>query len=132
MDPLRLNWDSPLIISSHDSNRLYFAAQYVFRSDDRGNSWKPVSGDLTRRIDRNKLPVMGRVWPIDAVAKNNSTSFYGSIVFALRSPRRRICTPARTMDSSGERRRRRELEKGQRVESCRSRTSRTCTCRRTT
>lgn len=86
MDPLRLNWDSPLIISPHDSNRLYFAAQSLFRSDDRGNSWKPVSGDLTRQINRNKLPVMGRVWSIDAVAKNTSTSFYGNIVSLSESP----------------------------------------------
>jgi len=86
MDPLRLNWDSPLVISPHDSNRLYFAAQYLFRSDDRGNSWKAISGDLTRRIDRNKLPVMGRVWSIDAVAKNTSTSFYGNIVSLAESP----------------------------------------------
>ena len=86
MDPLRQNWDSPLIISPHDSKRLYFAAQYLFRSDDRGNTWKPVSGDLTRRIDRNTLPVMGRVWGIDAVSKNNSTSFYGNIVSLTESP----------------------------------------------
>jgi len=86
MDPLRQNWDSPLIISPHDSNRLYFAAQYLFRSDDRGNSWKPVSGDLTRNINRNTLPVMGRVWGIDAVAKNTSTSFYGNIVSLSESP----------------------------------------------
>ena len=43
MEPLRLNWDSPLIVSPHNSNRIYFAAQYLFRSDDRGNSWKAVS-----------------------------------------------------------------------------------------
>jgi photosystem II stability/assembly factor-like uncharacterized protein len=86
MDPLRINWDSPILISPHDSNRLYFAAQYVFRSDNRGDSWTPVSGDLTRRIDRNKLPVMGRVWTIDAVAKNTSTSFYGNIVSLSESP----------------------------------------------
>ena len=86
MDPLRLNWDSPLIISPHDSNRLYFAAQYLFRSDNRGDSWTPVSGDLTRRINRNLLPVMGRVWGIEAVAKNSSTSFYGNIVSLAESP----------------------------------------------
>ncbi|HEY0157681.1 MAG TPA: glycosyl hydrolase [Thermoanaerobaculia bacterium] len=86
MDALRLNWDSPLIISPHDSNRLYFAAQYLFRSDNRGDSWTPVSGDLTRRINRNTLPVMGRVWGIDAVAKNTSTSFYGNIVSLAESP----------------------------------------------
>jgi photosystem II stability/assembly factor-like uncharacterized protein len=78
--PLRWNWDSPLIISSHSHTRLYFAANKLFRSDDRGDTWKAVSGDLTRQIDRNKLPVMGKVWGPDAVAKNQSTSFYGNIV----------------------------------------------------
>ena len=86
--PLRWNWDSPLIISPHSNTRLYFAAQRIFRSDDRGNSWKPISGDLTRQIDRNALKVMGRVWSVDAVAKNTSTSFYGNIVSLAESPRR--------------------------------------------
>jgi photosystem II stability/assembly factor-like uncharacterized protein len=84
--PLRWNWDSPLIISPHDRKRLYFAAQRVFRSDDRGDSWTPVSGDLTRQIDRNRLKVMGRVWGPDAVAKSASTSFYGNIVSLDESP----------------------------------------------
>lgn len=86
-EPLRWNWDSPLIVSPHSPTRLYFAAQRVFRSDDRGDTWKAVSGDLTRRIDRNTLPVMGRVWGPDAVAKNTSTSFYGNIVGLSESPK---------------------------------------------
>ncbi len=60
--PLRWNWDSPVIISPHSHTRLYFAANKLFRSDDRGDTWKAVSGDLTRQTDRNKLPVMGKVW----------------------------------------------------------------------
>ena len=86
MEPLRLNWDSPLIVSPHDSNRVYFAAQYLFRSDDRGNSWKPISPDLTRHINRNTLPVMGRIWGVDAVARGSSTSWYGNIVSLVESP----------------------------------------------
>ena len=78
--PLRWNWDSPIIISPHSHTRLYFAANKLFRSDDRGDTWKAISGDLTRQLDRNRLPVMGRVWGPDAVAKNASTSFYGNIV----------------------------------------------------
>jgi photosystem II stability/assembly factor-like uncharacterized protein len=84
---LRWNWDSPLIISPHAPARLYFAAERVFRSDDRGHSWTPISGDLTRQIDRNRLKVMGRVWPPEAVAKNSSTSFYGNIVSLAESPK---------------------------------------------
>jgi photosystem II stability/assembly factor-like uncharacterized protein len=87
MEPLRLNWDSPLIVSPFDSNRVYFAAQYLFRSDDRGNSWKAVSPDLTRHINRNTLPVMGRIWGVDAVAKGASTSWYGNIVSLAESPK---------------------------------------------
>ena len=84
--PLRWNWDSPLIISPHSHTRLYFAAQRVFRTDDRGDSWTPVSGDLTRQVDRNRLPMMGRVWSANAIAKNASTSFYGNIVALDESP----------------------------------------------
>jgi photosystem II stability/assembly factor-like uncharacterized protein len=83
---LRWNWDSPLLISPHSHTRLYIAAQRLFRSDDRGDTWKPVSPDLTRQIDRNQLKVMGRVWSVDAVAKNASTSFYGNIVSLDESP----------------------------------------------
>jgi photosystem II stability/assembly factor-like uncharacterized protein len=86
--PLRWNWDSPILISPHSHTRLYFAANKLFRSDDRGDTWKPISGDLTRQLDRNKLPVMGRVWGPDAVAKNQSTSFYGNIVALAESPKK--------------------------------------------
>ena len=86
--PLRWNWDSPVIISPHSHTRLYFAANKLFRSDDRGDTWKAISGDLTRQIDRNKLPVMGRVWEPDAVAKNQSTSLYGNIVALSESPKK--------------------------------------------
>jgi len=85
-DPLRWNWDAPLIISPHSHTRLYFGAQRLFRSDDRGGSWTPVSGDLTRQIDRNQLKVMGRIWSVDAVAKNESTSPYGNLVALDESP----------------------------------------------
>ena len=74
------NWDSPVLISPHDHKTLYFAANKVFKSTDRGDSWTAISGDLDQNIDRNKLPVMGKVWPMDAVAKNGSTSRYGAVV----------------------------------------------------
>jgi len=74
---LRWNWDAPLLISQFDNSRLYFGANKVFRTDDKGNSWKAISPDLTRQIDRNKLEVMGKVWSVDAIAKNGSTDIYG-------------------------------------------------------
>jgi len=80
------NWNAPLIISPHDSSRLYYGAERLFRSDDRGESWVAVSGDLSRQTDRNKLEVMGRVWSVDAIAKNMSTSMYGSLIALAESP----------------------------------------------
>ncbi|HDL17516.1 MAG TPA: glycosyl hydrolase [Bacteroidetes bacterium] len=82
----RWNWNTPLFVSPHSHTRIYTAANKVFRSDDRGNSWQVISDDLTRQIDRNKLPVMGKVWSVDAVAKNASTSLYGTIVSLVESP----------------------------------------------
>ncbi|GAB4378151.1 MAG: hypothetical protein Kow0075_07730 [Salibacteraceae bacterium] len=84
--PYRWNWDAPFIISPHDSKTLYFAANKVFRSTDRGNSWEVISDDLTRQIDRNKLKVMGTTWGPDAVAYHQSTSIYGNIVSLSESP----------------------------------------------
>ncbi len=80
------NWNAPLIISPHDNKRLYYGAEKLFRSDDRGESWVAVSPDLTRQIDRNKLDVMGRVWSVDSIAKNMSTSMYGSLIALDESP----------------------------------------------
>lgn len=84
--PYRWNWDTPLITSPHSKTRIYIAANKLFRSDDRGDSWQVISDDLTRQVDRNKLPVMDKVWSVDAVAKNASTSFYGNIVSLTESP----------------------------------------------
>lgn len=85
-DAYRWNWDAPLIISPHDNKRLYFAANKLFRSDDRGDTWKVISPDLTRDLDRNELPVMGRIWSVDAVMKNKSTTIYGNITALDESP----------------------------------------------
>ena len=86
--PLRFNWEAPFIVSPHSASRLYFGANRLFRSDDRGNTWRAVSGDLTRQTDRNALPVMGRVWPPEAVAQHQSTATWGNISAVAESHRR--------------------------------------------
>lgn len=83
---LRFNWDAPMLISQHNHKRLYFGANKVYRTDDQGSTWKAISGDMSRGIDRNKLPVMGKVWPVDAVAKNQSTDVYGQTTSIAESP----------------------------------------------
>jgi photosystem II stability/assembly factor-like uncharacterized protein len=85
-DALRWYWDSPVIISPHSNTRLYFAAQRLYRSDDRGESWKALTPDVSRQIDRDKIKLMDRVWSVDAVARNTSSSFFGAIVAVAESP----------------------------------------------
>ncbi len=87
-DPaMRWNWDAPVIVSPHSNTRLYFGAQRLYRSDDRGDSWRAVSPDLTRNLDRNKLPLMGKIWPIEALQKNVSTALYDNISSIAESPK---------------------------------------------
>ena len=74
------NWNAPLILSPHKKTRLYTAANKVFRSEDRGNTWEVISDDLTAQVDRNSFPVMGKYWPAEAVVKDVSTSQWGTIV----------------------------------------------------
>lgn len=82
----RWGWDSPLFISPFNHNRIYFASNRLFVSNDRGDTWKVISPDLSRLIDRNRLKVMGRVMGIDAVAKNASTTLFGVILTIAESP----------------------------------------------
>lgn len=80
------NWNAPLIISPHSNTRLYTFANKVLRSDDRGESWKVISGDLTSQVNRNTWTVMDHYWSYNAVAKDVSTSLWGTGVSFGESP----------------------------------------------
>ncbi len=84
--PERWNWDAPILISPHDPNRLYFGSQRLWRSDDRGNSWTPISGDLTRNRNRYELEFLGRVWSVDALYDNGAMSRYATLTAISESP----------------------------------------------
>ncbi len=94
----RWNWDSPLFTSPHKQGRIYFAANKVFRSDDYGNTWQVISEDVTRNLNRNTLPLMGRVWGIDAPGKNDGTALYGTVSAFAESPKNESLLAAGTDD----------------------------------
>ena len=83
----RPNWDAPYITSDHSNTRLYWGSQYLYRSDDRGASWVRVSPDLTRNLDWNTIPIMGKVWPQGSIALHESTTALSNIVAISESPR---------------------------------------------
>ncbi|PCH67506.1 MAG: glycosyl hydrolase [Bacteroidales bacterium] len=80
------NWNAPLILSHHKNTRLYAGANILLQSDDRGNSWKAISGDLTTGKDRDSFKIMGKYWSVDAVKKHVSTSQFGTIISLAESP----------------------------------------------
>jgi photosystem II stability/assembly factor-like uncharacterized protein len=82
----RWHWDTPLVISPHAPRRVYVAGERVYRSDDRGDTWVAVSGDLTRNLDAAAIPIMGKVWPRDSVAFNQATTQLSTITVVDESP----------------------------------------------
>jgi photosystem II stability/assembly factor-like uncharacterized protein len=82
----RVNWDAPYIISPHSSRRLYFGTNFLYRTDDRGDSWTRISPDLSRNLNRDEIPIMGRIWPADSIARNTSTTPLSNIVALDESP----------------------------------------------
>jgi photosystem II stability/assembly factor-like uncharacterized protein len=82
----RANWDAPYIISPHSPTRLYWASNKLYRSDDRGDTWVAVSGDLSRSLKREAIPIMGKIWPPESVSLNVSTTALSNIVSLDESP----------------------------------------------
>jgi len=56
----RFQWNTPIVISVHDPKVIYYAAQYVFKSTDRGDTWTKISPDLTTGTKRDEQPIMGK------------------------------------------------------------------------
>ena len=75
----RFNWDAPILISQHDSKRVYFASQRIWRSENRGDSWKTISGDLTKNEERFSLPIMGKKQSFDNAWDVYAMSTYNTI-----------------------------------------------------
>lgn len=82
----RFNWDAPILVSPHKATRIYFASQRVWRSENRGDEWTAISGDLTKNQNRLELPIMGSTqsWdsPWDVLAMSN----YNTITSVSESP----------------------------------------------
>ncbi|MDE2995462.1 MAG: glycosyl hydrolase [Bacteroidota bacterium] len=74
----RYNWDAPILVSPHKPSRIYFASQRVWKSENRGDDWTAVSGDLTRNQDRFELDIMGgpqrwdNAWDVAAMSNYNT------------------------------------------------------------
>lgn len=82
----RYNWDSPILVSPHSPTRLYFGSQRLWRSENRGDSWKAISGDLTQNQERLELPIMEQTWSWDSPWDVLAMSNYNTITSIAESP----------------------------------------------
>ena len=83
---LRWNWDTPILLSSHDDQVVYAGANILFRSPDLGLSWEEISGDLTHAIDRDTLELMGVAGSEAQMSRNDGQSNYGNLTALAESP----------------------------------------------
>ena len=74
------------MISPHNNKRIYFGSQRLWRSDDQGNAWTPISEDLTTNTNRYELELMDRVWSVDALYDNGAMSKYATLTSISESP----------------------------------------------
>src|SRR6056297_947038 len=82
----RFNWDAPILVSPHSPTRLYFASHRVWKSENRGDSWEPVSGDLTKNQERITLPIMDKTWSYNAPWDMDAMSNFNTITSLAESP----------------------------------------------
>jgi len=82
----RWHWDTPLIRSPHDPGVLIAAAQTVFRSSDRGDSWVAISPDLSSGADRDTIRTMGVLNSDVTIARNDGISNWPTLVSLAESP----------------------------------------------
>ncbi len=83
---LRWNWDSPIVLSTHDDRVVYTGSNVLFRSRDLGQSWEEISPDLTYAIDRDTLQLMGVAGSEPQMSRNDGRSSYGNLTAIAESP----------------------------------------------
>lgn len=81
----RFYWNTPLVMSPHNSRILYVGGDRFFKSLDRGDTWT-ASADLTKHIDRNTLSIMGVAGKDPMASKNDGYTSFGYLVTIAESP----------------------------------------------
>ncbi len=72
----RFNWDSPIAFAPWDGHVAWFGGNVVFQSTDRGETWRPISPDLTRNITEHQLPSGGPLAKDVSGAEYSDTILY--------------------------------------------------------
>ena len=84
----RFNWDAPILVSPHNPKRIYHGSQRLWMSNDRGDSWKAISGDLTNNIQRIQTPFFGQKQKWNNAWDLYAMSNYSTITSLSESPKK--------------------------------------------
>jgi photosystem II stability/assembly factor-like uncharacterized protein len=82
----RFQWNSPLVMSAHDSKTLYYGGNYLFKSTNRGDSWTRLGPDLTSGVDRDKLPILGKIPDKNTLSRHDGVQNYPCASTVAESP----------------------------------------------
>jgi photosystem II stability/assembly factor-like uncharacterized protein len=82
----RFQWNSPVAISAHDHNTIYYGGNYLFKSGDRGDNWARLGGELTAGVDRNKLQIFGKTPDKSTLSRHDGVEEYPTITTLSESP----------------------------------------------
>jgi hypothetical protein len=77
----RFQWDFPLLFSVHDPTKLWAGGNILFETADEGQSWKPISTDLTRNDRGKQGPAGGEI-----TKDNSGVEYYDTIFTIAESP----------------------------------------------
>lgn len=83
--PYRFYWTTPSLVSQHDPQVVYFGGNRLLMSRDRGLTWDRTE-DLSRRIDRDTLPIMGVVGKGIRLSRHDGVGAFGTAVTVAESP----------------------------------------------
>ena len=81
----RFNWNTPFQLSPHNPSIVWLGGNRLFKSYNRGDTWM-ASADLTRRVDRNTITMMGVPGDRSMLSKNDGVTAYSTIVSLNESP----------------------------------------------
>jgi len=84
----RFQWNSPIVISAHDAKTIYYGGNFLFKSTDRGDTWTKLGGDLTTGVERDKLPIMGKVPDAETRSRHDGVQAFPTIATVSESPLR--------------------------------------------
>jgi photosystem II stability/assembly factor-like uncharacterized protein len=81
----RWDWTAPIVASRHTRGTVYLGGNRLFISRDHGTTWT-ATADLTRRVNRDTLRIMGVLGRDIQIARHDGESSFSELTTISESP----------------------------------------------